>query len=567
MNFNTLEFSGGLYTAQRDASKLPAGSYRISTNIRVQDNVVEPTPSPLDITSGLPAGDIQGGQEMGGWAIVFKQGKAYARYLLADNTIWRRLTGYSLSPLVEDIYTVVVPMAFNTFKRNNNGITDANIPQLENSFYNDQGGGIPCMIAQDGTNQPLIIHPDASGMSFICRKARSYVDWTPENPEYVPIGHQMAWDGQRLHIVLNGRFAYERKRLVGKSVNYRPLDFMVVIDSNGNKVFPEAEGDARMTSYGADFDEITNISVVGNSRPAILLCTRKNIWQMVPDFDNPRFGEPIYQPIFVGSTGVVNQYSMADYGGNTAFISQSGIRAINAVSQNQSEGKNIPLSRNISQLFPEDMAQEKAAAVSFDDLTYYAVNTRYGYGLAVFDTRLEAWVSFDTHPLLSSGVFKFLSIRGPGQRRLIALTRSHVLILNEGSTYSPGVYIGDYSDTSDATIRRQLQSTQIYLNFVDSPAEGTVSVGVFCDEKLTGTVSAGIPSACIEEVQTLPYPHAEDNSITISIQTTQALSCFRTGYWITWDSAAKLSYFAADLVANTATTDARQAARTFALIA
>jgi len=570
MQFNTSTFIGGMVPIIPDASKIPNGAYRIARNVRVRDNIVTPAAEPVDLTKNLPFGSIQGGHEMGMWVIVFIAGIAYARHLSNNNQSWVPLAGYRINQSVNDIYTEVVPMAFNTFKRNNNGATDTSIPQIANGFYNDQGGGIPCLVAQDGINQPMLIHPDASGLSFTCRAARTYADWTPDNPEYVPIGKQMVWDGARLHIALNGRFRYEKQRLVGKSVNNRPLDFMVVLDSDGNKLVDETQGDARITSYGVDFDEITALRVVNNSQPAVIVATQKNLWQAVPDYTqiDQTFGEPVYRPVFISGTGAVSQNAFAETtintdAGSTAFVSQSGIRAINAAAQNKYEGRNYPLSREVSPLLA-DITQAYGAAIQFNDYTYFALTTTLGFATLIYDSVLSKWVSVDKYALTDNGIFKFLVVREPGRQRLLALTRTKVLAMEEAATYSPGIYLGDYSSTNDDLMRVEQVPTRVYVNYINEDSAGTFNVTVFCDERIQQTLSGPLAVSPPLEHGVFPYDSHADNANSTSLSITAPIvECFRHGYWITWNTSASLSYLCVDAVASKNLTNIEQRIRTF----
>jgi len=562
MEFSSFDFTGGLLTIQPDASKIPNGSYRIGKNIRVRDNVVQPVASPIDASANLPGMYIQGSHEMGIWAVAFIQGIAYIRDMSSLTTFWVKLSGYKLDSSVERIYTEVVPMSFNAYKRTNKGPTDASIPQIANQFYNDQGGGIPCLIAQDGINQPLLIHPDASGYSFTCRQAGSYSTWTPDNPEYVPVGYQMAWDGQRLHIVLQGRFAYEKKRLVGRSVNNRPLDFMVALDSDGNKVVPETEGDARITSYGVDFDEITALSVVNNSQPSVLVCTLKNIWQASPDFSatETTFGEPIFRPTYIASTGVIGPDVFVQINGDTAFVSQSGIRSINATAQNRYEGRNFPLAKEISRIL-QGKTQTLGAAIGFNDYAYFSVSSVHGNVIVVYDTILGKWVSVDTYV---PDVIKFLVIRKPGMQRLVAVTRKKVYVLEEGTDYEPGIYVGDYSSPASQSVRMELLPTALKLNFINNREVGTVHVDIYCDDAKSAYVSDSIPVATpVATTSTFPFESHGDDSATITFSLRNTWECFRHGYWITWNNSSALSYVTSDASESTLLTDKAQRIRKF----
>ncbi len=561
MQFNTFNLLGGMLPVVPDASKIPDGSYKIGRNIRVRDNVVRPVLPPLNISSGLPHGRIQGGDVMGEWMIVFIGGTPYARNIFYPSSVWQPLNGYSLDGSVDVIYTKIVPLAFNTFKRNINGNTDGAIPQVANGFYSDQGGGLPCLVAQDGINQPLLIHPDASGGSFTCRAARKYSEWTPDNPEYVPIGKMMEYDGKRLHIVIKGRFAYEQDRMVARSVGNRPLDFMIVLDSDGNKLVDESQGDARIMSYGVDFDKITALRVFNNNQPAIMVCTNKQIWQAVPDFTDTNFGEPTYNPVFLSGTGVVSHQGFAETtinvnSASTAFVSQSGIRAINTASQNRFEGRNYPLSRSISKLF-EGVTQLTGAAVGFNDYSYFAVETIYGFGIVVYDTTLSQWVSVDSY--ISQAILLFVVARIPGAQKLIALTSSSVWEMESDNIIppSPGIYLGDYAQPPVESIRVEQITTQIRYNFIDSTALGTLRATVYCDGRLDKTGTSNIPLAK-EELVSQPFPFTDqlDATGTISIQGLR--QGFRAGFWLEWNTRAALSYFSIDTIPSNTVTNISQ---------
>ena len=160
------EFTAGLRYDLRDVSKKPDNSYPFGSNIGC--GLTPLSRWLIHWMSPIRGGFGAGPHGMGKYHVVVADGFAYVKDTSDEAGTYHLLAGYSLSTTATRVWMEVVGVSTNTFVRTLSS-TDkssavtllSSIPQLANGFYSDQGGGIPCMVIQDGTNQPMLIHPQA----------------------------------------------------------------------------------------------------------------------------------------------------------------------------------------------------------------------------------------------------------------------------------------------------------------------------------------------------------------------------------------------------------------------
>lgn len=547
-SFRVDNFVAGMRLDYRDAAKRPGGSYPLGVNVRSRNNTIAPVPDPLNVTH--PFWElVQGHMAMGKWHVVVADGEAW----ICDTSIsteYTQLNGYTLSSTTPEVWMEVVPLSTLVYMRQltstdskSEVILSERIPQLANGFYNSQGGGLPCMIIQDGINQPMLVHPDASGSTFTCRRAKNYSEWTRENPEYVPIGYNMLYVGNKLYIVGKSEYAYEDRRVIFHSVTGRCLDFMVNIRQDGTAEPVEADGSARTVAHSVDFDAIKCIARTSSSAASFLISTDSRTWMVQPSRDVTQFGEPTFpNDIYIGPAGAVGQQAIVELINDTAVIAPRGIRSFNAVAQTQSEAKHSVLSSVVSDLFTN--MQTSGCAIVHDNYTLFGVNTRYGSSILVYDnTANEAavagrFVSLDIYSGITLPYRKFALCQSPASDALFVSTDTGVYKLYAGTTYSPKFYIGDFS-TAEAD--KQIAATRSVVTFVQSSSTGNCALSLFMDGQNIHTDSRTIEVTTTSN-STLPFGPA-DRKRTSPLGFGLGNNSYgnSASLYLAWDNAAELT--------------------------
>jgi len=339
---------------------------------------------------------IQAVYALGDFIIIVQNGNAKFKHRLGTTwaTLWDESTNASLrlDSFAEYVYVQAVPDSGGcTFTYKSTGDTD--------SVTIDSSAGmltktIAAIVVQDGVNQPnLIIFSSTSvGATATVRKARTFaehgttIDGVVER-EYVPIGKQMMFFNGKLYVVSpDGKTIYH-------SVSGRPLDFVIAINSSGNKISSvEADHGATAVSYAVSYEAITCIAPLNTE--SLLVSTRTASYAVTPNYNQTLYGEPTFTKRYLFGASVVNQFSFVDMMGDFGFIDAEGLRSFNAVRQLRNEGRNSAFSLKVAKLF-EDVVQLDGAAISFDNYTFFSVKTIYGYGVLVFDGTLQKFVSLD----------------------------------------------------------------------------------------------------------------------------------------------------------------------------
>ena len=217
--------------------------------------------------------------------------------------------------------------------------------------------------------------------------------------EYVPIGKQMAFHGGKLYVAsADGTKLYH-------SVTGRPLDFMVPVNEDGAKIHDkEAIGGVEAVAYTISNDPITCLKSLNTEE--LFVGATNSSYAVKPDTVNTIFGEPTFTKKFLFNTGPVNQNSVIDLLGDTAFIDKHGIRSFNAVQQAETIARDDIFSRPISDIF-KDVAQDGTfqCATVHDGYALFHVLTNLPeqYLTVVYDMATKKFVSLDRQEVSGTG--------------------------------------------------------------------------------------------------------------------------------------------------------------------
>jgi hypothetical protein len=283
-----------------------------------------------------------------------------------------------LDPNAKDVFTVNVPASTINYARKIGA--DGKI------IFDIFSSPSPmCMVLQDGHSRPLVLTPDGT-----LRIANSYNDWTIDNREYVPIGKFMIYSNGILYIV-----SPDNKRIY-RSVTGRPLDFMVVIDKDGNKLPDINAGGVEAVSFQVDLDDITCIANVNNQSNGFLLTTKRSTYMIIPDYSITLFGEPTYNFVKLFDTGAINYKSVLEILGDVVFISDNGLRSFNAIANSKFHGQNSIFSKSISAILDGIKQSEVSSCCSYcDDYALFSLNSSEGNIIAVYDMLTQAFSAID----------------------------------------------------------------------------------------------------------------------------------------------------------------------------
>ena len=464
-----------------DDSRLTDDEYSFAMNVRNRFGELKPVKRPLAIDAGLTANQrCQGVYTVGDFILIFQSGNAKFKHRLADTwiTLWDDSTEPTLrlDAGADFVYVQAVPSSEqNLLKKPLSDIpfgSDETNPSYMLGLVDDEAGEYgklyghyytaaqvtrsrAAIVVQDGINQPNLIVLNSSNLSsaITVRKCQTYAEWTVGNAggvggsgnyqEYVPIGKQMMYFAGKLFIIssdVDGNFTQ-----ILHSVTGRPLDFMIPIEEDGDKMTAadsEGNGDispyeardpirmyrtgAHMVSYSVSYEPITCIAPLNTD--SFFVSTRTASYAVTPDYTRTLFAEPTFTKKYLFGASVVNQFSFVDTQGDFAFIDAEGLRSFNAVQQLRNEGRNSAFSLKVAKLFENKLQDVKAsAAITFDNYAFFAVDTVFGYGVLVYDITLQKFVSFDNLTLdddvTCAPIVQFTRIDSATAHELYAVTR------------------------------------------------------------------------------------------------------------------------------------------------
>lgn len=508
-----------------DPIKVPElEQYPLLINGRNRDGSIAPIlrPSLLD----LPAGKYQGIYSARNYSIVFISGLAYYRDFSVPNSPYNQIAGFQLDANVDVIYAWLVPNSSSNFGRQAVSNIDASAGI---KLSNPTTGSPACLLCQDGINQPWIIEPNGAA-----RVTQTWEQWSQDAREYVPIGTMMVYQGAILYLV-----SADGTKLL-RSVSGRPLDFMVVISTNGDKLPGQ---DAYSVSHAVSFDTIKAINPVPSEFQDIYLSTGNNSYFVRPDFSNTVFNEPTFKNIPLFETGSNNPFSLIQLLGDIKLIDTGGLRSFNSVMQTQRESNNTPFSKEVTKFFSRDVVQGFTCAKKFDDLGYFAVQTVYGPGVLIYDELTEQFVGLDLYKDLTQ-IKMFSEVKVGTVRKLLFITTDNKAYeFGGGTSYETcSVYVGDFPCANGS---QEQSVNKIHLIFTRVLGPGIVSASVYVDGKVTEQRRSFVNKTETIDVApiSLPFGDSSEKNLQTATMNTTAFreGGYKFGTFIQWNFGARLS--------------------------
>lgn len=505
----------------------------------------QPITKPIEITNA-PKGKKQGIISVGNSTIVFVAGTAW--YKLFNTSQWVKVPNFSMDATVSNIYSIAVPASSRDYVRKLNpsgSVTDKMLLEV-----NSRNAGMPSgIVCQDGINQPMFITFNEETTVFTARTLGTFDTWTQNNPEYVPIGLFMMFLDQKLFIVAPDQLS------VLQSISGQPINFMMNVNTSGDKLASEAIGGAESTSFAFDYDPITCLQAV-NVTDSFIYATQTTTRVLTLNFLSTIFGEPLVSQAAIIATGITNQYALIDISGDYAFANGEGLRNFNAVQTLLFQGRNSVFSKMVSKLFT-NLKQSYVVCFAFDDYAMFNVNTVCGTLTAVYDTISAQWVALDIQNLAQ--ILQVAIIDLPTETRVYAITaddKIYQLYSVDSEAAQPYLYtraystiganqyysgISSYANTG-APIT-DIKSDKLDLVFRDGTEAGEVTVTEFVDGVSRGTLTkvlvaapAVTPYVPLPVIQPLIEP--EGNRVTFNFNNTP--KGFKISYAITWNTDASL---------------------------
>lgn len=379
------DFAGGLNLFDDDTN-LKDNEVRLLFNGRTRFGYAEPAQQ-SELQTGLPAGNMQGGIGVGNIAIAFVDGLAYYRY--EGTSTWFQIASFQMDALVDRIYACAVPKStYDFIRRLNNSANERMLVTTDYKIAGNPAG----IVVQDGINQPWLIEFNGTTQQFVARVTKNYSQWdntgtAANSREYVPIGLQMFYVNQKLYVVTRD------KKAIYQSITGRPLDFMINVDANGNKLATESQGGADSVSFAMDSDEITCVQPI-NIPNSFIYGTARRTRIITADYTRTLFDEPRYTETALINVGINNQESVAEILGDYVLCDAEGVKSFNAVKNLRIEGLNSVFSLPISKLFNR-ISQQATAITYLDNYALVYCRTIYGDATLVYDGLRQLWTSID----------------------------------------------------------------------------------------------------------------------------------------------------------------------------
>lgn len=545
LSFQFSDFSGGM-CRNTDPSGIADNEYALLINGRNRYGNVAPIKGPLDLSSELPSALKQGLYGFDSIMLVLQNGEAYAKDFSQVGSVFQLIPAFHLSELVDTVYAEAVPASWLNIQRKLNTADDVT---SDVALFSETIGTPTAIVCQDGVSRPQLIF--STGQA---RAAHDVGDWSNEEitgqdkREYVPIGKQMLYSSEGILYIISpdGKEIY-------RSVSGRPLDFVVAVDQDGNKLPALTSGkpEAARLSYKLDYATITCIKQIG-AKPRVpeegegfFVSTQKRSWIVYPNYATTLFGEPTYSNQNLFPTGAVNQFSFTDILGDSALITESGITSFNSILSVSNEGKNAPFHDKIFKIFElngEQILQQTTAAITSDNYAFLAVATVYGSAILVYDTLRQQFAALDIYPAVVGNVKQFAEVKYAGQRYLYFITTSGQLFeMFAGESLTAKLYPKEVMSKST---EEELIPRCVRLSLDSIAEDGEVSVTVFTDSKASvrDTQTFEASSAEVEAVPiAFPFGNSSNDDVTVKTFDIEApLKGDRIGIYVELTGQAEL---------------------------
>lgn len=532
MDFQQSNFTGGLNLLDSD-TELKDNEYRLLINATPRYGDPIPVAKSQLLNGPRNGVNYQGVVAVGNTLIAFLDGRAY--YRVHNSETWIRISDFLMDETARKFWTCLVPKSTYDYVRKRNDTL--NNPLILNTDFTISGNPAGLVI-QDGINQPWLIEFNAISQTFVARACKTYADWantsvTANDREYVPVGKQMFILNQKLFIVApDGKSLYH-------SVTGRPLDFMVNVDNNGNKLPSEAFGGATSVSFAFDSDEITCVKPT-NITDTFVYATNRFVRLLTLDYANTILGEPTYRQAQIIEAGVVGDEAFGDNLGDFVFIDGDGIKSFNAVVNYRVEGRNSVFSAQIALALRNRVQKATQAAIAnHDNFVYFYCLTGYGYAICVFDTLRQKWVSINITEVVN--IKQFAVFRNGTVDELYAVTNDGIYHMYSSDTREMAQM--HLKTLAPDDYKKEHKGSYIKPLFRGATLDGSLQVIEYADEQLSAVQTRDIVESVMAMEWPLRFPigfNSKPNAINNTINFDRGLVGKNLAYVILWNTDAAL---------------------------
>lgn len=553
--FSIESFFGGL-RRNVDPSKLSDDQYPLLVNMRSRYGTLKPIKRPLKIDE-FPSGIMQGCYAQGSNLLVFTRGRAYLRNMSNSNSSYSLLNNFSLDSEAEYIYAEAVPFSFSNFGRT----ATADLTIDKNATFSSPSPA--CVVCQDGVNRPQLLFTNGG-----IRSAKKFSEWTlTDNSitrEYVPVMRNMLYHDGILYGV-----SPDRKQIY-RSVTGRALDFVVAVNSEGNKLsdnlFVE---EAERMAINVNNAEITALAKI-NMAPShpdfgspILVGTTQGSYKVEPILTQTLFGEPTFRTPALFPTAPLNQWSFSAAKGDLHFVDETGLRSMNLLESNGVVSKDDALSSTIYTLF-ENVQQAATACTFFDNYTMFAVTTIYGYGVVLYDNLRGCFEAIDIFPEITSPIKMFCQTNINGIKTLYFCTSDGFYQYYGSDVTADWTFYTKEFSSDDPLLHLKVIRFRVVLQ--DILEDGILTATAICDRKKEAPLTVTLN----KNLEALEYPIAfpfgsgtDDTTVNHSFVPQASKQSDKIGYLVTGNFNCEIASLHLHVENKEAKTPMEQSARAY----
>lgn len=488
-SFEVSDFSGGM---RRNVSAMLIGDneYPLLVNMRSRYGTLRPVKLPLQISDGLPEGNFQGCYGSGSLVANFVSGETFIRDFSQPNSAFVRYEDTTLDPDVPIIYAVALPSSYINYARKPINLGTGATEKVE--FTNPVTGSPSGILAQDGKNQPELLFTNGTRS----RKTQTFEQWSIAEGglrEYVPIGKQMTFHDGVLYIVSpDGQEIY-------RSVTGRPLDFVIAVDVNGNKLDDNAfTVEASRWSHRVSFDPITYIGPLNElpQNPLIgipfMVSTANGSWKVTPSFASTIYSEPKLLNTTMFPSGPTNQFSFVFTEGDGTFIDTTGVRLFSTLQANSNVSKDTALSGLIYKYF-ENVLQDTtfSACVFQDNYAIYALQTVFGPAFLFWDNLRRRFDALDIYSNVTSKVKMFCQTEINKLRETYFITEDNKFykLFGSNQTAEWRILTKKYSLPE---VEAEMKLCRVSVSFENVFESGDIAVSDYIDGRFGKTLTSPV---------------------------------------------------------------------------
>jgi len=245
------------------------------------------------------------------------------------------------------------------------------------------------------------------------------------------------------------------------------------------------------------------------------------------------------------------------------FVDETGLRSLNLIESAGVVSKDDALSAAIYTLF-EGITQTSTAVAFFDNYTFYAVNTVYGYGVVLYDNLRSKFESIDLFPELTSPIKMFCQTNIKGIKTLYFCTADGFYqYYGSQETAEWQFYTREFT-SDDPLLHMKIIRFRVVMQ--DILEDGTLSATPVCDRMKEDTLSVTINKNLDAPIYPLeiPFGHSnKDTTVNHSFVPQNSKQSDKIGFLVTGNFMCELTSLHLHTESKEAKTPMEQSARAY----